>query len=137
MAFHRFCRSIVGHEPLRVFGDGQQMRDFTYISDVVEANMRAATSERAPGAVMNIAGGSCVSLHEVIGLLQAISETPVRVVFEAKHHGDVRDTSGNIERAKRVIDYRPLVPLQEGLAAEFAYIRSLYRDAKGTLAITA
>jgi nucleoside-diphosphate-sugar epimerase len=136
MAFHRFCKSIVEHQPLHIYGDGQQTRDFTYISDVVEANMRAANSESAAGEVMNIAGGSCIALQDVIGLLQEISDTPINVVFEAKQHGDARDTSGDTERARQIIGYRPLVSLREGLAEEFAYITSLYRDTKGTQAIT-
>jgi nucleoside-diphosphate-sugar epimerase len=135
MAFHRFCKSIVEHQPLHIYGDGQQTRDFTYISDVVEANIRAATSDRAAGEVMNIAGGSCVPLHDVIRLLQEISDTPIDVVFEEKQHGDARDTYGNTERAKQIIGYRPLVPLHKGLAEEFAYITSLYRDPKGTQSI--
>src|SRR6266568_6072021 len=60
MAFHRFCKSIIDHELIHVFGDGQQTRDFTYISDVVEANISAASMDAAVGKVMNIAGGSRV-----------------------------------------------------------------------------
>jgi UDP-glucose 4-epimerase len=134
MAFHRFCKSIVEHQPLHIYGDGQQTRDFTYISDVIEANIRAATRDGAVGEVMNIAGGSCVPLYDVIGLLQKISGTSIDVVFEEKQHGDARDTYANTERAKQLIGYKPLVPLHEGLAEEFAYIASLYR--KGTQAIT-
>jgi nucleoside-diphosphate-sugar epimerase len=136
MAFHRFCKSIVEHQPLHIYGDGQQTRDFTYIADVIEANIRAATSDDAVGEVMNIAGGSRVSLHDVIRLLQEISSNPVDVVFEEKQHGDARDTFGNTERAKQLIGYRPLVPLREGLAEEFVYITSLYRDAKSIPATT-
>jgi UDP-glucose 4-epimerase len=136
MAFHRFCKSIVEHQPLLVYGDGRQTRDFTYISDVVEANIRAATSDRAQGEVINIAGGSHVSLHDAIVLLQEISGTSIEVVFKEQQHGDARDTYANTERAQEVIGYKPLVSLHEGLAEEFAYIRSLHRDAKGTRAIT-
>ena len=136
MAFHRFCKSIVEHQPLRIFGDGHQTRDFTYISDVVEANIRAATSDGAVGEVMNIAGGSCVSLHDVVGLLQEISGTSIDVVFEEKQYGDARDTYANTERAQRLIGYKPQVSLREGLAEEFAYIASLYRNANGTQAIS-
>lgn len=136
MAFHRFCKSIAEHEPLHIYGDGQQTRDFTYIADVVEANVRAAMSDAAIGEVMNIAGGSRVSLYDVITLLQEISSSPVDVVFEEKQHGDARDTFGNTERAKQLIGYQPLVTLREGLAEEFAYITSLYQGTKSVQTTT-
>jgi UDP-glucose 4-epimerase len=126
MAFHRFCKAVLEQRPLHIYGDGYQTRDFTYISDVVEANMRAASSEMATGQIFNIAGGSRVSLHEVIQLLQEITGTPIKTTFTAKQHGDVRDTFADTERARRIIEYYPSVPLHEGLAKEFADIASLY-----------
>jgi UDP-glucose 4-epimerase len=130
MAFHRFCKAVLEHQPLHIYGDGHQTRDFTYISDVVEANIRAAKSELAVGEVMNIAGGSRVSLYDVLQLLQEISGNPIHTTFDAKQHGDVRDTFGDTTLAKRVMEYNPQVSLREGLAKEFAYITSLYGDAK-------
>ena len=129
MAFHRFCKAIVEHQPIRIYGDGQQTRDFTYISDVVEANIRAATSDMAIGEAMNIAGGSRVSLHDVMQLLQEINGAPIKTTFDARQYGDVRDTFADTERARQTIGYSPLVSLRDGLAKEFAYIASLYKDA--------
>ncbi len=126
MAFHRFCKAIICREPLRVYDDGLQTRDFTYISDVVEANIQAAQSEDAIGQVMNIAGGSRVTIRSVLQLLQEISERDINVTFEAKQHGDVRDTFAETGRAQRLLGYHPRVSLQEGLAREFAYAQSLY-----------
>jgi UDP-glucose 4-epimerase len=134
MAFHRFCKAVLEQRPLHIYGNGYQTRDFTYVSDVVEANMRAASSEMATGQIFNIAGGSRVSLHEVIQLLQEITGTPINTTFTAKQHGDVRDTFADTERARQIIGYHPLVSLREGLAKEFADITSLYgtlyRDAR-------
>ena len=129
MGFHRFCKAILEHQPIRIYGDGQQTRDFTYISDVVEANIRAATSDMTIGEAMNIAGGSRVSLHDVMQLLQEITGAPINTVFDARQYGDVRDTFADTERARQLIGYSPLVSLREGLAKEFAYITSLYEDA--------
>lgn len=126
MAFHRFCKAILYHQRIEIFGDGRQTRDFTFVSDVVEANIRAATSEAAIGKVMNIAGGSRVTLCDVVELLQEITGSPIRVVFDEKHAGDVRDTFADTSLAQRVIGYRPLVELREGLAREFEYILALY-----------
>ena len=122
MAFHRFCKAAATHQPIHVYSDGLQTRDFTYISDIVEANMCAATVDTAVGEVVNIAGGSRVTVHHVLQLLQEISENTVNVVFDPKQHGDVRDTFADTSRAEHVLGYRPRVTLREGLSDEFAYI---------------
>ena len=126
MAFHRFCKAAIGHEPLHVYGDGHQTRDFTYISDVVEANIRAAKGDGASGAVMNIAGGSRVSVRQVLQLLQEISGSPLAITFDEQQHGDVEHTFADTSLAEKLIQYKPLVALPEGLAREFAYTASLY-----------
>jgi UDP-glucose 4-epimerase len=136
MAFHRFCKAVLEGEPLHIYGDGHQTRDFTYVADVVEANIRAAKSEMAVGEVMNIAGGSRVSLYDVLQLLLEISGNPIDTTFDAKQHGDVRDTFGDTALARRVIEYNPQVSLREGLAKELAYITSLYRGAKNAQVTT-
>lgn len=126
MAFHRFCKAVIEHQPIAIYDDGEQTRDFTYISDVVEANILAATAENAIGEVFNIAGGSRVTVRHVIQLLQEISGLPIQVTFEKKQHGDVRDTFADTEHAQRVLGYSPLVTLRDGLAQEFASIESFY-----------
>jgi UDP-glucose 4-epimerase len=128
MAFHRFCKAILCNEPIHIYDDGHQTRDFTYIGDVVEANIYAATSEAAVGQVMNIAGGSRVALHDVVKLLQQISEIPLKVTFETKQHGDVRHTFADTRRAQQLIGYSPRVSLQDGLAWEFEYVQNQYKD---------
>jgi len=127
MAFHRFCKAIVGSEPLRIFDDGHQTRDFTYISDIVEANMRAAMRDAAVGQVMNIAGGSRVTLHDVMHLLQEIHGSPLNVVFGEKQRGDVRHTFADTGHAEQVMGYAPHISLWQGLANEFKYVVSLYQ----------
>src|SRR2546425_4968765 len=128
MAFHRFSKAIVTHEPIHVYDDGLQTRDFTYISDVVEANIRAAISDAAPGQILNIAGGSRVTIQQVLQLLQEISGTTINVMYSEKQYGDVRDTFADTKGAQPVLGYHPLVPLREGLANEFEYILSLYKQ---------
>jgi UDP-glucose 4-epimerase len=130
MAFHRFCKAIIEHKPIHIYGDGQQTRDFTYVSDVVEANIQAASSEKAIGKAMNIAGGARVKLQQIIQTLQEISDLPVSVTFENKQHGDVGHTFADIECARQLIGYHPQISLRTGLAKEFAYIVSLYADQK-------
>ncbi len=126
MAFHCFCKALIEHRPVYIYGDGEQSRDFTYISDVVEANILAATEKRAPGKVLNIAGGARASICQVIKLLQEISGLPVSIILENKHHGDVRHTCAATIRAEQILGYHPSISLREGLAKEFQYMLSLY-----------
>lgn len=130
MAFHRFCKAIVERSPIRVYGDGYQTRDFTYIDDVVEANISAAIQDAAIGEVLNIAGGSRVSVHDVIQLLREIADTSIDIAFDDKQRGDVRDTYADTTRAEKVIGYRPSVSLRDGLADEFNYIELLYKRSR-------
>ncbi len=125
MAFNRFCHAIFRHQPIHIFGDGTQTRDFTYVTDIVEATILAATRKNATGAVMNIAGGSRVTMLEVVEVLREISGSEVHVVFENKQHGDVEHTYADTSLAEQVIGYHPGVALHEGLAHEFEYFKSL------------
>ena len=112
------------HQLIHIYDDGEQTRDFTYVSDVVEANIHAATSDAALGQVLNIAGGARVTVGHVIQLLQEITGIPASLKFEEKQHGDVRDTFADISLAEQVIEYHPVVSLQDGLRLEFEYVRS-------------
>jgi len=125
MAFNRFCHAILKQQPIHIFGNGTQTRDFTYISDIVEANILAATRQNAEGEVMNIAGGSCVTMLEVVEVFQEISGSEVAVVFEKKQHGDIDHTFADTSLAEKVLEYHPRVTLHEGLAKEFGYFKSL------------
>jgi nucleoside-diphosphate-sugar epimerase len=126
MAFHRFCKSIIFHEPICIYDDGHQTRDFTYVSDVVEANILAAQSNAAPGHVFNIAGGSRTTLQDVIQVLENISGTNLKIRYEARQHGDVRHTYADTTLAQQLLDYQPQVKLTEGLANELDAIHNLY-----------
>lgn len=126
MGFHRFCKAVIERRPLSIYGDGHQTRDFTYVSDIVEANIRAAQAPGVEGEVMNIAGGSHVSLHDVLHLLQDVSGSPLHIEFNEKQHGDVAHTCADTSKAQRLLGYRPRVALREGLAHEFASLLPLY-----------
>jgi UDP-glucose 4-epimerase len=80
----------------------------------------------AIGQVMNIAGGSRVTLRSVLDILAEVSSSTINVAFEAKQHGDVRHTFADTKRAQRCLNYQPLISLHQGLADEFKYARSLY-----------
>ena len=123
MAFNRFCRAALAGESLTVFGDGEQTRDFTYVGDVVAATRAAAVSPSAPGRVYNVGGGSRVSVNEALGLIASFSERPLDVVYLESERGDVRDTGADTTRARRDLGFDPETSVEEGLGAEFEWMR--------------
>jgi UDP-glucose 4-epimerase len=117
MAFHRFIRAAATGEPLRIFGDGRQTRDFTYVGDIVAAT-RAAGELGVPGEVYNVAGGSRVTVLDILAILDRVLGEPLKVIHEETARGDARDTSGDTTKAARDLGYSPSVSLEEGLAAQ-------------------
>lgn len=130
MAFHRFCKAIIEEQPLHIYGSGEQTREFTYVSDIVEANLLAATSERAIGKVFNISGGTRISLNEVIRVLREITGLPATVIYEKKQYGDVQHSSASTTRAEQILGYHPEIPLYEGLMNEFQDMLSFYENSQ-------
>jgi UDP-glucose 4-epimerase len=120
-----FGKLLEGQPPL-VFGDGLQTRDFVHISDVVRANLLAATSDRAPGEVINVGSGKSASLLELIATLkQVIGPTAQRLEIEhqAPRVGDLRASSADISKARVVLGYEPRVQLAQGLAEVVEFFR--------------
>jgi UDP-glucose 4-epimerase len=122
MAFNIFLGALLAGEPLAVYGDGSQTRDFTFVADIVEALVRAGSAP--PGSVMNIGGGSRVSLAEVLEVIAEVAGTRPDIRMEAKQAGDVQDTWADLTRARELMGYAPSVGLREGLAAEYAWMRA-------------
>jgi UDP-glucose 4-epimerase len=122
MAFHRFLKAARDGDTIRVYGDGRQTRDFTYIEDIVAATRAAADSGR-PGCVYNVGGGERVSVNEVLEMIEQVTGRRTPVVREAVQKGDVRDTSADTSAARRDLAFRSTVPLREGLAREWAWIQ--------------
>jgi UDP-glucose 4-epimerase len=121
MAFHRLFRAARDGEEFHVYGDGQQTRDFTYVSDAVEATLAAAKG--APGgSVYNVGGGARVSLLEVIREIEDITGSALRIRREPSQKGDMRDTYADTTAARRDLDYRPRVSLREGLESEWEWL---------------
>jgi UDP-glucuronate 4-epimerase len=121
MAFRLFCEAVADGRPIQVFGDGEQTRDFTFVEDAVDANLRAARLGRA-GAVYNIGGGSRVSLSECLDTLRVVSGRPVLVDQQADRLGDVRHTGADTSLAQREIGYAPATSLLDGLTAEWLWV---------------
>ena len=122
----RFINAAIGNEPLVVFGDGEQTRDFTYVDDVVQANLLAAAVE-ATEAISNVSSGKATS---VLGLAQEIlasTGSASQILHDPPRKGDVRHSLASLEQAKNLLGYHPQCTLKTGLAAtlEHASSRSL------------
>lgn len=110
-------RSAMMDSPLTVYGDGGQTRDFTYVDNVVDANLRAGTGEgsRVSGHVVNVGAGSRTSLLELVRLVESITGRRIEVRHAPDRPGDVRDSQAGLDRARRVLGYEPRVSVREGL----------------------
>jgi nucleoside-diphosphate-sugar epimerase len=119
MAFNRFIRAALADEPIRVFGTGEQVRDFTFVEDVVAANLLAAEREVTPGSVFNVSGGSDISVNEVLDVLAEIAGRPLKVEREGAVAGDVQRTGGSAEAIRTALGWRPTVDVPTGLRAQW------------------
>ena len=124
MAFHKFLRATILDEPIGVYGDGDQTRDFTFISDAVNANILAAT-RGVPGRVYNIGGGSRVSVNEVLEVIERVAGRRPRVKVDPVQKGDMRHTYADTSRALADLGYAPTVGLERGLAAEHQWLTGI------------
>jgi UDP-glucose 4-epimerase len=122
MAFSLFIRSILKDEEIVLYGDGEQTRDFTFISDIIDANLLAAQSTVA-GETINIGGGSRISLHEVINYLRKISQKTIKIKRQNAQKGDVRHTLAGVTKARKLLGYKPHVQLNNGLREEYEWLK--------------
>jgi UDP-glucose 4-epimerase len=124
MGFHKFLRSTILGEPITVFGDGDQTRDFTFISDAVNANVLAA-GRGVPGRVYNIGGGSRVSVNDVLAIIERVAGRRPLVNVDPAQRGDMRHTYADTSLARADLGYAPTVGLEAGLAAEYQWLTGI------------
>ena len=111
----KFVTALLENQTPTIFGDGEQSRDFTYVANVVDANLRAAEAPEAVGKVMNLGIGERITLNQLLDELQKIIGTKLKPNYEETRAGDVRHSLADISRAENLLGYRPLVGLAEGL----------------------
>lgn len=121
MAFYRLCASVLAGREYRMFGNGEQTRDFTFIDDIVQANIDASQRGRA-GGVYNVGGGTRISMNDVIRKLEGIAGRKANIRYDGREHGDVTHTGASVEAARRDFGYAPRVSLDEGLARELEFV---------------
>jgi nucleoside-diphosphate-sugar epimerase len=121
MSVHRLIEAALDGAPFPLYGDGEQVRELTYVDDVVAANLAAARAEIAPGEVCNIAGGSEIILRDLIDLVGAQVGSPVKVDPQPAMPGDVHRFAGATTRAREVLGWEPRVRLRSGIAAQVVW----------------
>lgn len=133
MAFHKFFKAVLQNEAISIYGDGQQTRDFTFVSDAVAANLTAASVPEAIGEIFNIGGGSRVVLTEVLDMMEQIVGCPIKRNHIEKAMGDARHTAADVSKARKILGYQPQVLLREGLIEEWEWVQLLWGKAAVSL----
>ncbi len=110
-----FVTAISAGEPITVFGDGEQRRDFTYVTNAVDGTIRAAEAADASGRIFNVAASAPASVNDVAAAIGEVLGKPVEKVFEPPRVGDIRDSWADISAAREVLGWEPTVDLEEGL----------------------
>jgi UDP-glucuronate 4-epimerase len=122
MAFNIFCRAALDDEPITVFGDGNQTRDFTFVNDVVAATRLAAEAPDPRARVFNVGGGSHITVRTALGLIERVAGRKLEVRYVTREAGDVRDTLADVTRSREVLGFETAVSFEDGLLAEFDWV---------------
>lgn len=123
MAFNKFLNAIENDKSILVFGDGKQTRDFTYVSDIVDGTVQAGES-KVKGETFNLAGGSRISVLETISILEELTGKKVKLKLIENQKGDVRDTYGDISKARQILGYNPQIDIRKGLQFYLKWLES-------------
>jgi nucleoside-diphosphate-sugar epimerase len=113
---------LEGRQPI-IYGDGEQTRDFTFVSNVVDGVLRACEAPGAAGEVINVATGRRVSLNELLRVMNRIVGTNLQAVYKPARSGDVKDSQADISKAHAMLGYTPHIDLEEGLRRTLAWCR--------------
>lgn len=119
----KFITRMMGKTPPLIYGDGTQTRDFTYIENVVSANMLAVDSAQCSGEVINISTGQSVDLIELAKAIGSVVGVEIDPIFEPPRDGDIKHSFGDIEKAKRLLGFTIRVDLEEGLSRTVRWYR--------------
>jgi len=122
-AIPAFVTAILKDKPPTVFGDGLQSRDFTYVDNVIEANLLAARVKHTTGEVLNIACGQAVTVNETIAIINELLGKDIKPKYEPPRPGDVKHSLADISLAKKIIGFRPKVQFKQGLQRAIDWYR--------------
>jgi UDP-glucuronate 4-epimerase len=121
MALHRFIAAVAAGRPVPVYDDGEQVRDFTYVSDAAAATLAAVEADVAPASVFNVAGGSPTTVNDLLSLVAEHVGRPLITRHLPTQAGDVRATHGAVDRARAVLGWQPEVSLDDGVKLQVVH----------------
>ncbi|MDL2275604.1 SDR family oxidoreductase [Desulfosarcina sp. OttesenSCG-928-G10] len=119
-----FMSRAVSNQGPTIYGDGGQTRDFVYVKDVVRANLLAATRNAAAGRVFNVGTGTAIRILDLWDMIRELSAATAEPIFAPPRSGDIRESCSDIHALANDLDFRPAVPLRQGLADTLAWYRS-------------
>jgi len=122
-AIPAFVTSILKDAPPTIYGDGEQSRDFTYVDNVVEANLLAARAKQTKGEVINIACGETITVNAIIDMINKIVGKNVKPTYLPSRKGDVKHSLADITQAKKLIGFKPVVSFKDGLKKAIEWYR--------------
>jgi UDP-glucuronate 4-epimerase len=128
MAIRRLVDAAVTGDRFAVYGDGSQVRDFTFVADVVAANVLAGSADVPPGTVLNVSGGASIRLDDLVRLVEDLAGSSVRLEHQAGKPGDVARTGGSADEVRRMLGWQPATALEDGIAAQLAWARRRLGD---------
>jgi UDP-glucose 4-epimerase len=120
----RFIAAALAKTPLVVYGDGEQTRDFSFVGNVVQANLLACEAEDVAGETLNVGGGSQISLNHLVKELQAIVNTDLKVEYTDPRPGDVKHSLASVEKAQKLMGYEPAIHFDEGVRRTVEWFRA-------------
>ena len=119
-----FISALVENRQPTIYGDGEHTRDFTYVANVVDGVLRACQAPKASGEVINVATAGRISLNDLFKTIKGLTGASVEPIYAAPRAGDVKDSQADIQKAERILGYRPIVDLQSGLKKTVEWYRS-------------
>jgi len=120
----KFITSMMDKKPPIIYGDGKQSRDFTFVLDVVQANINAMKATKGFGEVYNIANGKSITLLELFDMLKKLTGFTSKPVFESERKGDVKHSLADITKARDILYFTPRYKIEEGLKETFEWFKS-------------
>lgn len=130
-AIPKFIRAMLNNQPPTIYGDGTQKRDFTYVENVVEANLAAVLSPHAiEGKIYNIGCGTSTSVLEVFQMIKAYLKCEIEPIFAPERPGDIKNSLANIQKARVELGYNPIVSFEEGLKKTISWYQHIFHHAR-------
>jgi len=119
-----FATALIENRPPKIYGDGEQTRDFTYVANVVDGVLRACGAAEASGEIINVATGGRISLNQLFYAMRDVVGGTLEPIYGEPRQGDVRDSQADIQKARALLGYEPTVPFEEGLARTITWYRT-------------